>query len=247
MVASVYAYQIMERQRGYAEFETAQKSILVFNDGLETSAWKVGAARSTRFTIKYGFLQLVPNAGTLSIDATYPTTLGTQSSPVSLPGGTFSVVKYWLSNTYVSFDPSFETYILGNSDSVIYGSADSYGRVVIKQPTQGLAAVILDYRVRVLDPSVVRVGVYDVNYVNIRVIKLSMLVSSPWSYVHDFDLKARCINVTTTTSDIFYTNGGEAVVSVRLGESNPIEQVPVSLKPGQVVFVVSVSEMLVSV
>jgi len=242
LVAAVYAYQILEQQRGVAEFEVAKKSILAFNDALENVAWKPGASRSTRFSIQYGYLQLVPNANLISISATV------NGQPQSLSNNTFpgstGVIAYWLSNKYVAFGSStYESYILGSSSSVISGSADSYGRAVIRQQT-GWVTITLDYRVRAMRTAVIKVNNIDTNYVDIWVIKLTLPYSG--SYINDFDLMAQCLNVRTT-SYRFDVSNQTSVVSVRIG-SAPTYQVPITLVvPGQVVFNVVVAEVQVKV
>lgn len=243
LVASVYAFQMLERQRGASEFEVTKKSILAFNDALENVAWEAGASRSTRFSVHYGYLQLVPNINSITINAT----VNGQSKPLSTPTfpGSTGLIRYWISNNYVAMGPSEVSYILGNSNPVISGSVESYGRAVIKQEQTGLIAITLDYRVRVMKTSVIRVMGVDVNYVDINVIKLSMIVSTPWSYVHDFDLTARCLSVQTSSSEYTVDNSQTSQVSVQIGTESA--QVPIALVPGKVVFSIAVSNLQVKV
>jgi len=245
LVASIYAYQILEQQRGLAEFEVAKKSFLAFNDALENVAWKPGASRSTRFTVQYGYLQLIPNVDSnkISINATV------NGSPQSLSNDTFpgstGLIKYWLSTKYVSFDPTYESYILGDSSSVISGSADSYGRAVIRQQT-GWVTVTLDYRVRAMRTAVIKVNNVDTNYVDVWVIKLKMLVPHEWSYIHDLDLQAKSLSVRTASHSFSVSNAASSV-SVRIGTAQAY-QVPITLVvPGQVVFNVVVAEVQINV
>jgi len=238
-----YAYQVLERQRGMSEFEVAKKSILAFNDALENVAWKPGATRSTRFTVQYGYLQLIPNNKSITIRATVNGAWQTLSNS-TFPGST-GIVKYWLSTDYVTFEPNYESYILGNS-SVISGSTDSYGRAVIQQQT-GWVTVTLDYRVRTMRTAVINVAGTNTSYVDIWVIKLSMLVSNAWSYVHDFDLQAKTLNVRTASYRFNNVSNQTTSVSVQIG-SAPAQQVPITLVvPGSVVFNVVVADVRVSV
>jgi len=243
LVAFFFAYQVLDRQRGVSEFDVAKKSIVAFNDALENVAWKPGASRSTRFTIQYGYLQLVPNAHTININAS----IDGQWQPLSndtFPGLT-GLMKYWLSTNYVSFGPSYESYIFGNSSSVISGKADSYGRAVIKQQTSWVS-ITLDYRVRAMRTSVIKVSNVDTNYVDIWVIKLKMLVSNASSYINDFDLQAKCLSVKTA-SHRFNVSNQTTFVSVKIGNT-PTYQVPITLVvPGEVVFNVVVGEVQVNV
>jgi len=242
LVASIYAYQVLDYQRGSSEFEVVRRAILAFDDALENIAWKPGASRSTRFTIEYGHLQLVPSVNKISITATVNGQLRNLST-TTFPGST-GMIKYWLSTKYVSFTPSYESYILGDNSSVTSGSTNSYGRAVIKQQT-GWVTIALDYRVRALRSSVIEVNGVNVNYVDINVIKVSMLVSSPWSYVHDFDLKASCVSAKTVSYESSVNGDQIGKVFVQIG--NDGSEVPLDLVSGKVVFNVVVSEVQVSV
>lgn len=242
LVAALYAYQVLDRQRGTAEFEVVRKSIISFNDSLENVAWKQGASRSTRFAIEYGHLQLVPTVNSIGINATFDDRVQFLSNS-TFPGST-GLIKYWLSNNYVSFDASYESYILGNSSAVISSSSAPYGRAFIKQQT-GWITITLDYRVRAMRTSVINVNGTNVNYVDIWVIKTSMPVSSPWSYVHNFDLRAQCVRVQTISYEYAVANNQTGQVSAKIGSS--LSQVPISLVSGKVVFNVVVSEVRVSV
>lgn len=243
LAAFVYAYQMLNRQRGLSEWEIAQKSILAFNDALETTAWKgAGATRSTRFTAQYGYLQLVPNANTLTISATVNGVFQTLSN-ATYPGAT-GFIQYWLSNEYVSFDPNYESWIMGDSSPVITGSG-SCGRAVVRQQP-GMVSMTLDYRVRALRTSVINVGGVDTNYVDIYVIKLSTLVTHAWSYVGEFDLQAKTLSVRTASYSFSGVSNQTSVVRVQMGSE--AGQVSVGLTvPGAIVFNVMVAEVQVSV
>jgi len=244
LAAFVYAYQILERQRGQSEWEVAKKSILAFNDALETVAWKsAGATRSTRFTAQYGYLQLIPSVNSITISATVNGQFQSLSNG-TYPGAT-GIIKYWLSTNYVTFDANYESWILGDSSSVITGSGSSYGRAVIKQEP-GMVSMSLDYRVRAMRTSVINLGGVDTNYVDIWVVKLSMLVSQPWSYVHDFDLQARALSVRTASHSFLGVTNQTSVVRVQIGSQQ--SQVPITLTvPGSVVFNVILAEVRVNV
>ena len=96
--------------------------------------------------------------------------------------------------------------------------------------------------------SVVKVGTRDVNYVDIWVIKLKTLVTQPWSYIHDFDLKAKCTSIKTVTYGP-YNASPNAVISVRIGSTTDSGLVPLDITPPspQVVFNVVVAEVQVYV
>lgn len=245
LAAFVYAYQVLERQRGLSEWEVANKSILAFNDALETVAWQgAGATRSTRFTVQYGDMRLIPNVNTMTISATVNGVFKTLSN-TTYPGTT-GVITYFLSTEYVAFDPNYESWILGNSSSVIGGSSPSQSRAVIRQQP-GMVSITLDYRVRAIRTAVITIGGVDTNYVDIYVIRLPMLVSSAWSYVGDFDLQAKTLSVRTASQSYTGVTNQTCVVRVQLG-SAPASQVPIQLTvPGSVVFNVIVSQVRVNV
>jgi hypothetical protein len=243
LAAFVYAYQMLNQQRGVSEWEIARKSLLAYNDALENVAWKPGATRSARFTAQYGYVQLIPDANTLTISATVNGAAQTLSN-ATYPGITGSI-KYWLSTEYVSFSPNYEMYILGNSSSLISSSSDSYGRAVINQQP-GMVCMTLDYRVRAMRTSVIDVGGVQTNYVDIWVIKLSMLVPSAWSYVNEFDLQAKTRSVVTASHRFTGVTNQTSVISVQIG-STPASQVPIALVPGTVVYNVVVADVQVNV
>lgn len=237
LVASVYAYQILERQRGAAEFDVAKESILAYNDALENVAWKTQAARSARFTIEYGFLELMPNFGSLSINATV------DGSPYALYSNTTGGIRYNIENQYISFGSGYKSYLIGNESALITESTGSYGIVVIEQPT-GWVTITLFYRVRAIRTSVVEVDGENVNYVDIWVIRLG--ISKWYSYVHDFDLKARCLQVQATPYGPYtVAQDGTSTITARVGDLTSSASVP--LTAGEVVFNVIVAEVRVSV
>ena len=94
--------------------------------------------------------------------------------------------------------------------------------------------------------SVVDVNGTPVNYVDIWIIKLVAMetVTHPWSYVHDFNLKARCLGVRTNSTETQVLNN--TTISVQIGsDTSPPENI--SLVTGKVVFNVIVAEVQVSV
>ena len=244
LVASIYAYQVLDQQRGATEFDVAKESILAFNDALENIAWKPGAVRSSRFTIEYGYLQLIPNGtqygNAIKINATVDS-----NPPTTLYSNTTGFLKYYLSTKYVSFGQAYTSYIWGSNSTLVVGSTDSYGRAVVEQ-LGGWITITLDYRVRAMKTSVINVNGTPVNYVDIWVIRLLTMetVTHPWSYVHDFDLRAKCLNVQTISHETQVQN--DATISVQIGTdiSPPAN---ITLVTGKVVFNVILAEVQVSV
>jgi hypothetical protein len=96
-----------------------------------------------------------------------------------------------------------------------------------------------------------RTAVIDVlgvptNYVDIWVIKLSMLKPTPWSYINEFDLQAKTLSVTTVSYRFPGVSNTTSVVSVQIGSMQP-SQMQITLVPGTVVYNVVVANVQVSV
>ncbi len=243
IVASSYAYQLLDQQRGAAEFEVAEDSILAFDDALENIAWKPSAAQSARFTISYGQLELISGS---SLQAS-PTLIDIEKNYASLLDQPYSVssgfVKYSISNRYVNFYEDYKSYILGDADLVITNGTESLGSALVEQ-TSGWVNITLDYRVRAMKTSTVTVNDVRVNYVNIWIVKLDI---ARWSTsIHDFNLKARCLNVSTTTYGPFSVDATDrAEIEVQRGSASSRIEIE-GLETGKVVFNFILSEVKVS-
>jgi hypothetical protein len=94
--------------------------------------------------------------------------------------------------------------------------------------------------------AVIKVNGVDTNYVDIWVIRVSTVVSTAWSYVHDFDLLARTMSVRTASYGPYNVSTQSASISVQIG-SEPAQQRSVAVVPGQAVFNVVVADVRVSV
>jgi hypothetical protein len=243
IVASSYAYQLLDQQRGAAEFEVAEDSILAFDDALENIAWKPVAAQSARFTISYGQLELIPGSNPQAS----PTIIDIEKNYVSLLDQPYSVssgfIRYSTSNRYVNFWEGYKSYILGDATLVITDGTESLGRAHVEQ-TSGWVNITLDYRVRAMKTSTVTVNNVRVNYVNIWIVKLNI---AEWStYIHDFNLKARCLNVSTTTYGPYSVDATDRVeIEVQRGSASSTVEIE-DLETGKVVFNFILSEVKVS-
>jgi hypothetical protein len=243
IVASSYAYQLLDQQRGAAEFEVAEDSILAFDDALESIAWKPVAAQSARFTISYGQLELIPGSN----PQVSPTMIDIEKNYVSLLDQPYSVssgfIKYSTSNRYVNFWEGYKSYILGDAALVITNGTESLGRAFVEQ-TSGWVNITLDYRVRAMKTSTVTVNNVRVNYVNIWIVKLNI---AQWAtYIHDFNLKARCLNVSTTTYGPYSVDATDRVeIEVQRGSASSAIEIE-DLETGNVVFNFILSEVKVS-
>lgn len=242
LVASSYAYQILEQQRGATEFDAARESILAFNDALENIAWKPQASRSARFTVNYGQLNLIPNRD-LVVNVT-------DYSNANYLGST-GYITYSTRTKYVNFGEDYQSYFLGNNGTLSIG-AGSYGRGSIEQ-ISGWVYITLSYGVRAMKASTIEStqGTVRVNNVDIWIIRISIPDSSRGTNIGDFDLKAKCLNVTTDTRAGPDGNGydvlnGRCNIAVRLGD-NPLDKATIELDGDKVVFNFVVATVQMSV
>jgi len=212
-------------------------------------AWDLGGSRSARFTVNYGHLELIPN------DADKGLLLNVNVD--GCPNATYSdytgYLRYSISTNYVTFGNGYESYILGDNRTVVSAGTESFGRVLIKQEPSWVN-IILNYRVRAVKTYTVNVTQPDnqtvpVSYVNIWIIKMKI---TDWStFIGDFDLTARCLNVTTITYGGSDGNGytidenGECKILVQLGNDEP-DEVTIKLDGEKVVFNFIVAEIEVS-
>lgn len=218
IVASSYAYQLLDQQRGAAEFEVAKESILTFDDALENIAWKPGAAQSARFTISYGQLELIP----ASHPQASPLVINIDKNNVSLIPEPYSVstgfLRYSVSNRYTKLWEGYSSYILGDENLIVANGTERFGRALVEKAS-GYANITLDYRVRAMKTSTITVDGVRVSYVDIWVIKLDL---PEWStYIHDFNLKARCLNVSTESYGPYSVDATDDVrVQVQYGSDS---------------------------
>lgn len=243
LVSSTFAYQILEQQKAMAEFEIAKQSILAFNDALENVA-RTGreAARSVRFTTEYGHVELLPedhpDAKALIVTAEV------DGANILLYNGSSGFLKYCIKTDYVTYWEGYTSYILGDQRPLV-STMESFGRALIEQQSS-LVSITLDYRVRVMKTSVINVkeGEEEVraNTVDIWIIKVKMGERS--SYIYDFDLKAKCINVETN-SRLEDLSGDNCQINVELGAESDSNLISLD-EVEKVVFNVIITEVLVT-
>ena len=246
VVASSYAFQILEQQRGASEFDVAQKSILAFDDAVRDVAWDLKGSRSSRFTVKYGQLELMPNDAVHGLPLVVTVT---DYSDASYSGYT-GYVKYSISTKYVTFGSGYQSYILGDNKTVATKGTESFGRALIEQES-GWVNLILNYRVRTMKTSTVNVTQDSeevrVSYVDIWIIKMKI---TSWStYIGNLDLTARSYNITTISrggseGNGYTVVGGECNIRVQLG--NESDTATISLDGDKVVFNFVIAEVQVS-
>jgi len=241
MIVAIYAYQVLDQQRGVAEFDVAKKSILAFDDALQDVAWKLNSSRMIRFKVEFGDLKLIPN--TLSLDVSAK--IGNSSENYPLGSISTGLIKYSIATRYVTLGENHTSYILGDNSSIVTGSTESLGRVLMEQGS-GLVDVTLSYRARAIRTSVIEVNGTNVNYVTIWLIRVAPYPDSPTTHIHNFDLRAKCIDVKTTTFGPYDVAGaGYCTITVVSGGESSSAQV--GLDSGKVVFSVVVAEVKVSV
>lgn len=214
-VTSVYTYQVLEQQRGAAEFQVVEKSILAFDDALENIAWKPQGTRSTRFEINYGQLELLRNV---------PLLVNVTGYDAASRNFTTGIVRYRTQTSYVNFGENYSAYILGD-DQMISNSIESYGRALIEQ-NSGWVTLTLVYGVRAMETSTVNITEGDqpvtVSYVDIWIIQINVVGAA--THIGSFDLEVRCLDVTTSAELCTVDeNHREFNISVQLGDNNPTE------------------------
>lgn len=213
-VTSIYTYQILEQQRGAAEFQVVEKSILAFDDALENIAWKPHGTRSTRFTVEYGQLELLQSIPLLVQVSGY------EDANRSISTG---MVRYRTETRYMNFGENYSAYILGHNQIVSNGTG-GYGRAFIEQKS-GWVTLTLFYGVRAMETSTVNITEDGlpliVSYVDIWIIQIDVVEKS--TYIGNFDLKASCLDVITLPTDPYTVNEDNRRfnISVRLGDNDP--------------------------
>lgn len=233
LVAGNHAYQVLERQRAASEFDAVKKSFVTLDDAVRDVAWKRGGARSARFTINYGVLEVVPADGARGLPINVAVVEFSEAKYVGFTG----YLRYNLSTNYITFGDGYKSYLFGDSGTVISKGTENFGAALIEQRSRWVS-LTLYYRVKVTRTSVVKVDGDTVNYVEILIIRLTV---SRWSvYRGDFDLVTRNKDVTTQSYGPYaVTNPCHVSVSIG-GLSNTV---PVNLTPGRVVFNFVIAEV----
>jgi len=239
MIVAMYAYQVLERQRGATEFEVAKKSILAFDDALQDAAWKLNASRTVRFKVEYGTLKLIQNTLTLNVSAR----IGDSSENHTLGSVSTGLMRYSIGTRYVTLGANNASYILGNDSLIVARSTESLGRVFIEQGL-GVVSVTLSYRARAIRTSVIEVNSTMVNYVTIWLVKVVTVY--PTTHIHDFDLRVKCISIKTNTVGPYDVTGAD-YCTITVDSEGESSSAQVGLDLGKVVFSVVVAEVKVSV
>jgi hypothetical protein len=239
IAVSMYAYQVLEQQRGAAEYDVTKKSILAFDDSVQDVAWKLNASRMVRFKIEFGTLKLLSNAQTLNLSAT----VGNSSENYPLGSVSSALTRYSIGTTYVTLGEDYQSHILGNESLIVAGSTESLGRVLIEQGF-GSVNVTLSYRARAIRTSVIEVNGTMVNYVTTWLIKI--VTESSATHIRNFDLRARCIDIETNTFGPYNVTDTD-YCTINVESEGETSSAQIGLDEGKVVFSVVVAEVRVGV
>jgi len=237
-IAANYAYQVLDRQQGASELEAATKSIVTFDDAVRDVAWDRGGSRSTRFTLNRGYMNMALNK-----------TLGVTVSDVQSGGYSTSYststgyLWYSLPTDYVNYGNGYEAVILGDNETIISGTTESIGRVLLKQES-GTVSIILSYRVHAWREGLTILSdATPVNYVDIMIVRIS--VTRNFILSGDFDLVARNVGLTTVSRGP-YTVGSGNTCSVSVNLDGATSSLMLDLDPGMVVFNFIISDVRIS-
>jgi hypothetical protein len=189
LVASTFAYQTLEQQRGKSEFNLIQKSLLNFDDGIRDVAWTLEGSRYTRFVMEYGQLNLFPSD---SLDLNI--SVFVDDAFIIQQNFNTGYIQYSIPNQYITFGQRVPFYVLGDNKTVVTEGTESLGRILVTQDS-GWVTADLDYRVRAIETSSINVDDDLVSYVNIWVVK--MKIDSYSENVGNLDLSVRAHNIET--------------------------------------------------
>ncbi|HEX9261606.1 MAG TPA: hypothetical protein VF893_03675 [Candidatus Bathyarchaeia archaeon] len=231
LVAGNYALQVLASQRAIAEFETAQNSMLAFDDAVRDIAWDQSGSRSIRFTNSYGNMRLIANSKTFTItglNGIYHDTFTTAAVKYQMPTG-------W------GMPGIPASYIVGDNSTVISSLTDSMGQAQMKHEA-GFNSITLNYRVRVSYEGSLEIDAITYHYVDIFVIRLNC--NSSTIGAGDFNLVCKNVGLTTKRSDP-YPVGTSPSLSVSDG-GEPFEVDLSYLKSGNVIFTLVISDVRVS-
>jgi hypothetical protein len=246
LVASTFAYQTLDQQRGTSEFDIAKNSLFSFDDGLRDVAWSLKGSRNTRFAIDYGKLTLFPDNADYGLDL---------NVNVEIDGETFGsynnktgYVVYSIPQKYLKFGVVEPYYLLGDEQLIVTEGTADLGRLLVLQES-GWVNSILSYRIQAMETSTITLnGDTTLSYVNILIIK--MKISDFSDYVGELDLTAKTANLKTISYEYNPDDGQiinkQCIVSAHLGDQ--LSEISIDLDPNcdQVVVNFIVSEMEIS-
>ncbi|NHJ84166.1 MAG: hypothetical protein FK734_01805 [Asgard group archaeon] len=223
LIASTFAYQLLEQQRGTSEFNLATNSLLTLDDAVQDIAWSIEGARQTRFSIDYGQLTLYPDNADIgmNIRINVATTLNSYSW-----SGVTGYVEYSIPEQSVTFARREPYYILGDEESLINDGTSNLGRILVYHD-DGWVNALLNYRVRVMETSTIDLDGIITSYVNVWVVKLK--ISDFSANIDNFDLSSRAHHMYTNTTAPFVLNGNQSFdIEVQIADG-PVSSQTISL------------------
>jgi hypothetical protein len=236
LVASSYAYQVLERQKGASEFDAIKKSFITFDDAIRDIAWDKGGARSTRFTANYGILEVIP----ANVQKGLPINVTIEEYPTVRYMNFTGYLRYNLSTYYITFGNGYRTHLFGDDKTLISKGTENFGTAIIEQQSKWVSLTLF-YRVKVSRTAYVKVGTDYVNYIEILIIKIT---TTQWTPIKgDLDLAAKN-NAIITQSYGPYNAGNKCTISVQIGGLKSTTSI--NLEPGKVVFNFIIAEVYIS-
>jgi len=237
LVASQYAYRIMEQNRGAAEFASAKKAMLKLNDSIWYVSDKPQTSRATQFTANYGEIMLVSNA----LNASVTVNVAENSKSYSITSG---LIKYRISTDYVTYGGGYKEYVLGNDTLIVTRGTEDLGRIVVEQQS-GCVDVVLSYRVYVAKTFETTGSGGYYTYVSVRIIKIQI----PSDSIHkgELDVITKCLSLTTVSYVFNVPSDGVAAVMNVSVNGNSDSWISPPLRKGVVVFNFIVSTVEVKV
>lgn len=233
LVATQSAYSALEHQQGESELQAIQKSFLTFDDAVRDVAWSRGSSMTSRFTCKYGYLEMVPNYA-LTVNISLPG----ETSIIQAYDNVTGSLRYNLSTSYLTLGAGYQKYLSGNSSTIIDVSTEDVGQLLLSQTS--FINVDLNYRVRVsMEPLI---GTYS--YVDILIIKFD--AAQKQSFVGDQNLAAKNVGISTTSYGPYTLTSNSFTIDVDLNGSNSSVTETFPQGATQAVFNVIVAEVQVS-
>ena len=239
LVASNFAYQALERQRGTAEFNMVSNILETYDDAVQDIAWSIKGSRNTRFSIDYGTLALFPDNENQGLNLDLDVVV--EGNTIFTQNLTTGYVEYSIPTQFVSFAQRETFYLLGDAEVITVDGTDSLGRILISHSSEWVSAVV-SYRVRVMETSTITIGDDLVSYVNLWVVKLKIPEFS--ANYGNFDLTTNAYNLNTTSYQTSIGNYDDFTLGVKFG-NELYSQKTINLREisDRIVFNVIVSEV----
>ena len=243
LVASTFAYQTLEQQRGTSEFNMAKNSLIAFDDALRDVAWSLKGSRNTRFAIDYGKLTLFPDNAEYGLDLNIDVEI--DGNIFASYSNTTGYLAYSIPQKYLTFAVTGPYYILGDEQLIVTQGTADLGCLSVSQES-GWVNSALSYRVRAMETSTITLSdETTLSYVNILIVK--MKISDYSEYVGELDLTAKTSNLKTISYE--YNNSvvdKQCNITAKLGDQ--LSEISIELNPScnNVVVNFLISEMDVS-